>query len=275
MFKFLSIAAVIFTLAISGLGDPPKAADRPAASSAAPPATKPTSIFDFGLEPLPTAEEDKPAKTDATKSVQPAPSAETPKPVPQSPAVETPKPVTATPPKSIEAAQGSKSAAAPLAGNGDLSDVLKACHVDANGVLTADSVVTLGLKGSEGKHFIITGDVYLAPEPTQFDQGGFVLHLRRTDGKHCIDLSTTGMRVKRILLEGKVVKKFATPMKFAGAPREQWTPFKIDAGEKAIFVHIGDLQGIAKGPIATEGTNVIVLSPGAKLRNLKLKILDE
>ena len=58
-------------------GDPPKTSDRPAT----PPATKPASIFDFGLEPLPNVEEDKTPKTNAPKPINPVPGPETPKPV--------------------------------------------------------------------------------------------------------------------------------------------------------------------------------------------------
>ena len=118
------------------------------------------------------------------------------------------------------------------------------------------------MKGTEGKHFILSGDFYLAPEPTLFNCGGVVFRLRRVDSKKSIDLNINQMRVKRIVLAGKIVKKFAEPMKFGPLEREKWLPFKIDAGEQAIAVQFGDQKGIAKGPVAIEGTNPITLRPG-------------
>jgi hypothetical protein len=248
------------------------------------PVTRPTSIFDFGLEPLPDKPEED-MKPDAAK-----PGADKPDPVkavPDKP--DSNKPAAPAAIKHAADPQPSRSAAAkadpvapvePVRGKStpkqlppELKLVLDACHIDAQGVLTSDRRVNLGLRGTEGKHFVLTGELYAAPEPSESHIGGIAFHLREVSLKKRIDLSIDGMRVKRILLAGEVVKKFAYPMKFAGIEREKWHHFKIDAGADAIVVQFDDQQGTAKGPIETGGGNDIALAPGAKLRDLKVEIV--
>ena len=55
--------------------------------------------------------------------------------------------------------------------SGGPKDIERSVHFDAQGVLTSDRVVTLGLRGTEGKHFIAEGDLYPAKEPTPFTNG--------------------------------------------------------------------------------------------------------
>jgi hypothetical protein len=270
------ISAVMFTVALAygACLNIALAGDSPAGKPAPAPAKQPSSIFDFGLEPLPNGEEEKgkgtpekpePAKPAPKKDSKPAPPPAKPpeeSPVPQKPADQKPviqkQPAANPPPHAVPA---------------ELQNVVDAVHIDAKGVITADKVVTLGLKGTEGEHFIAEGDFYPAAEPTPFTNGQVYFHLRHINGKKCIDLSINGMRAKRLLLGGETIKKFASPMKFDGVEREKWHHFKIEAGPDGLLVQFDDQKGEVKGPTETGGPNHIVLGPGAKLRNLKIAII--
>lgn len=236
------------------------------------PATKPTepkkpaSIFDFGVEPLhpgddnpkPEPEPKSKPRDDGTPKVD-VPSVEVPKvevPRVEVPKVEVPQPRHKEDPK-IDL---------------DMLDMLKACHVSPDGVITVDKAITFSLKGTQGKDFVITGELYAAPKPVLFNTGGIIFHLRELSGTKRYELSIGGMRVKRVLLEGEVVKKYASPMTFKGITREEWHPFRIEVSADAITAQFGDQKGIAKGPLEKRGQNLIILGPGGKLKNLKVEI---
>jgi len=234
------------------------------------PATKPTepkkpaSIFDFGVEPLhpgddnpkPEPEPKSKSRDDGTPKVD-VPKVDVPK-------VEVPKvdpPRVVVPPRKEDPKIDL-----------DMLEMLKACHVSPNGVITVDKDITFGLKGTEGKDFVITGELYPTQKPILYNTGGIIFHLRQISGTKRYELSIGGMRAKRILLEGEVVKKYASPMSFAGITREEWHPFRIEVSADAITAQFGDQQGIAKGPLEKRGQNQIILGPGAKLKNLKVEI---
>jgi hypothetical protein len=237
--------------------------DKPAAKPAAPASS--SNIFDFGLEPLPNSEAEAGGKGDL-----PRPAA---RPAKEKPA-EKPARAAEDPPAAARNAPGADGPPAPLS-DGEVQEFLKSCHVDAQGVVTVDHLLTLALRGTDNQHFVASGDFWLAPEPTPFHNGQMYFHLRQSSGKKCIDLSVNGMRVKRMLLAGEMVKKFASPMKFSGIEPEKWHHFKINASKDGITVQFDGQQGIAKGPIETAGANSIVLGPGAKLKNVKVEIMAE
>src|SRR6202012_4261904 len=118
-------------------------------------------------------------------------------------------------------------------------------------------------------------DIWLAPEPTPYHAGQVHFYLRQLSARKRITLTVNGMMVKRMLLAGEVIKKFAYPMKFSGIEPGKWRHFNIDASKNAITVQFDGQQGVAKGPIETGGTNSLVLGPGAKVKNLKVDILAE
>lgn len=155
-----------------------------------------------------------------------------------------------------------------------LADLARVCQVSPDGVITVKQRVDFVIRGTEEKNFRLTGELYFAKEPTPWKGGGVYFFFRQLDGMHRYQVGNGGISVKRILLEGKTVKQFARPVVFTDPAREKWHLFAIDINPDRIAAQIGHQRGIARGPLNTKGTNVIVLQPGGKLRNLKLVIHD-
>jgi hypothetical protein len=208
----------------------------------APAETKtPKTLFDFGLEPLngvDTGEETDAPQTKKTGPTAPAPNTS----------------------KSKDGASSSP----PEKG------LLDGCHISADGIATVDKSMTFGLRGTEGKDFVISGELY----PSKKNYGGFKLWLRQRNATHRYSLTLGGLQVKRLLLEGKTVPKFATPIHFDGLASGQWHTFKVEVTKEAIYFYVDDLRGAAMGPLETSGKNLLVLYPGAQLKGLKVEIHD-
>jgi hypothetical protein len=240
----LGIAAIVWGGAGTTFGD-----DKPAGPTTAP-TKKPSSIFDFGLEVGPESPADnekdapekppKPAPRPAAPIKQPSP-ARTPAPIPSDPVAQP---------------------------NGS-----KGVNVDADGVITSDKRVTLQLKGTENQHFIISGELYPAPEPTQYNNGNILFYFRELSSKKRLTIDIHSVLDKRILFAGESVKKFKRFLEFTPLEPERWYPFTIDAGTDSFTIQYDQQKKTASGAMETGGRNSIVLGPGAKLRNLKITIL--
>jgi hypothetical protein len=154
---------------------------------------------------------------------------------------------------------------------------LQSCTLSPDGTITAGSAAaTLHLLGTEGKDFLITGEIFTGPGDPGYRRlpGTVVFWLRQTDDYHCYDLGTTGLRVKRILLSGQTVSRYAYPIRFK-LPDNQWIPVNIDVRTSGINATFADQSGVAPGPLASDGSNVIELRPGARIRNIRVAIEEK
>lgn len=151
-------------------------------------------------------------------------------------------------------------------------DQLRQCNVDADGTISVDHEVKLSFRGTEGRDFTVAGEMFLGGGGNASgERGGLVFYLRETDGMHRYELTGYGMRVKRVLLAGQVVPKFANPFTL-NTPAGQWVPFRIEAKADGITVTFDSETGTAQGPVSTNGSSSVVITPGSKLRNLKIEI---
>jgi len=146
-----------------------------------------------------------------------------------------------------------------------------------DGSITCREPAWINLYRTEGKSFRLSGEVMLAPEssePLLIDMPhGFALFLREFDSLHRYNANSVGMRVKRRLLEGEKVQLFARPFVFKPLEPGQWHPFSAEVCPDFISFSLGNQIGMIRGPLATDGANKIVLTPGASLRNLRLLML--
>jgi hypothetical protein len=213
---------------------------------------KPSSIFDFGIEPIGPGPGDGPTKPDQEKAKTDADKIKTP---------DTQPPKGSVPP--VEK---------PGVISDEMAGMLKACHVSPDGVITVDREMSFVLKGTEGKDFIVSGEFYPAPGKVLNNSGGMVFYLRERSGTVRYQFSITGIFAKRVLLEGKLIPRFASPVNFEGLAREEWHPFRVEFATAGITVQMGDQKGVAKGPLDVVGRNRLVLAPGAKLKNFKVEI---
>ena len=152
----------------------------------------------------------------------------------------------------------------------DLKASATGWHFDEGDVLTADQVVTFGLRGTEGKHFVVTGEIY----PTTDHDGGVVFRLRRIDPLHDLSLTILGLHAKRIMIGGEKIKRFSDPFQFTGIAPEQWHSFRFEVAPEGITARFDDQGGAAKGEAETKGANAIFMRPGSKLRKLKVQIIE-
>lgn len=187
---------------------------------------------------------------------------------PTAPAVPAPPQQPAAPPKPPAAATTADTPGVrgPTVTEGIGDDQVRQCRVDADGTLTVDREVRLLFHGTERRDFMITGEAFLGGGG---DNGGVVFYLRERDGTHRYELTGGGLRAKRLMLEGRPVAQFANPFKLDAA-RDRWVPFHITANADAIDVSFDGQTGTAKGPLSMDGTNSVVLQPGAKLRNVQV-----
>jgi hypothetical protein len=149
-------------------------------------------------------------------------------------------------------------------------DALKRCQLGPDGSISSDKETSLVMKGTEGRDFIVSGELMLA------DKKGAVVSffLREADDLHRYQLTTNGLRVKRILLEGKVVSQIASAFTF-NCPRNQWIPFRFEVRSTGIIARLGDESGAAKGPLSTNGPNRLVLTQGGSVRNIQVAVETE
>lgn len=103
------------------------------------------------------------------------------------------------------------------------------------------------------------------------EAGGALFCFRETDGMHRYELTGSGLRAKRVLLEGQAVPKFAYPVQLE-MQRGQWVPFRFEVGAKRIAVTFEKRSGAVNGPLSTQGGNSVLLRPGGKLRGLQLEV---
>lgn len=154
---------------------------------------------------------------------------------------------------------------------------LESFRKGSDGALTCSEPAWINLYRTEGKSFRLSGEVMLAPKgfPGGLSDApqGFALFLREFDSLHRYNANSVGMRVKRRLLEGEKIQQFARPFVFKTLERGTWHRFAAEVHPNLISFSLGNQIGMIRGPLAIDGANKIVLSPGAKLRGLQLKIL--
>lgn len=149
-------------------------------------------------------------------------------------------------------------------------DQLRQCHVEPDGAIVANGGAKLELQGTMGQDFVVSGELFLSG---QGENGGVAFYLREADGMHRYELTSGGLRAKRVMLEGKMLSKFAYPISFNDVPQNQWVPFRIEAKTSTITMKLGNQSGVAKGPLSNAGMNSVELSGGAKLRNVKVDVV--
>jgi hypothetical protein len=149
--------------------------------------------------------------------------------------------------------------------------------VSPDGSISCSEPSWINLYRTEGKSFRLSGEVMLAPESSETLLSdmphGFALFLREFDSLHRYNANSVGMRVKRRLLEGEQVQRFARPFVFKPLEPGQWHPFSAEVCPDFISFSLGNQIGMIRGPLATGGANKIVLTPGASLKNLRLLML--
>jgi hypothetical protein len=144
---------------------------------------------------------------------------------------------------------------------------LSQCSVSPDGTITAGPKgATLHLQGTEGMDFLVTGEIF-----TGQGSKSVLFCFRKETALHVYDLDTSGMRVKRLLLAGHMVRKFAYPIRLH-LPAGQWIPVQIDVRQSGISATFGDQSGTAEGPLTTDGQNSIALMPGGSVRNIRVAI---
>jgi hypothetical protein len=144
---------------------------------------------------------------------------------------------------------------------------LSQCSVTSDGTITAGPEgATLHLQGTEGMDFRLTGEIFTGQESKSV-----LFWFRKESSLHVYDLDASGMRVKRLLLAGQMVRKFAYPIRLH-LPVGQWIPVRIDVRQSAISATFGDQSGTAEGPLTTDGQNSIALMPGGRVRNIRVAI---
>lgn len=133
----------------------------------------------------------------------------------------------------------------------------------------------INLYYTEGRSFRLTGQVLLAHESLEEDQPhGFALFLREFDSRHRYEASSSGIRLKRRLIEGSSREEFGLPFECEGIGLEAWHSFSVEVGLGSIVVKFGDQTATVTGPLDSEGANKIALCPGARLNDLRITLLD-
>ncbi|MHC4202193.1 MAG: formylglycine-generating enzyme family protein, partial [Planctomycetota bacterium] len=160
------------------------------------------------------------------------------------------------------------------AGSVFVGDQLAGCLVGADGTVEAHKETRIRLMGTEGKDFLLSGEVMFAGSPHKAHMGGVEFFLRETDGKHRYEIAGGGLRAKRVLLNGRRLSKFAFPARFPGTRTQTWYKFIIDTSAARIAVQLGASQGVYPGPLSRAGANSIVLYPGGKIRNVRLRLKE-
>lgn len=123
---------------------------------------------------------------------------------------------------------------------------------------------------TENKAFTLSGQIKFAklPDPTD-PMRTISFFLREINSYQRYECTGFGMRVKRTLIEGKSVEKFAYPFEFKDTETEQWYDFTLISNKKIIDFQIGNQRGVIEGPLEIKGRNSIVLD-GGHFKNLNL-----
>ncbi len=148
--------------------------------------------------------------------------------------------------------------------------------VSTDGSFGCDKPAWINLYHTEDKSFRISGEVMLAegtgPWAHTDSPDGFAIFLREFSSLRRYNANSRGMRVKRRLLEGEMLDRFARPFEFKPLQHGKWYTFSAEARPDLISFSLGGQMGMIRGPLETDGANKILLTPGAKLRNLKLTV---
>ena len=154
-----------------------------------------------------------------------------------------------------------------------VGDQLKSCEVGEDGTIGASGDVYIELQGTEAKDFSLNGEVMFSGDPRTIHRGGVEWYLRETDSLHRYEAYGGGVRVKRRLLTGTQVGRYAFPVAFEKTEPGSWYPFRIEARRNKIAISIGDQEGSVHGPLDLSGRNGFRLF-GGRLRNVYLTILE-
>ncbi|MFH0965000.1 MAG: hypothetical protein V2A58_13450 [Planctomycetota bacterium] len=157
-------------------------------------------------------------------------------------------------------------------GRAFVGNQLDGCSISRDGTITSSRDTYIQLLGTEGRAFILTGQVAFSGNPRSIHEGGVEWYLRETDGLHRYEVYGGGVRVKRRLLQGLPVPQFAWPVKFEKTVRGAWYPFVLQADSNGIRVSIGRQVGEVPGPLDGSGKNGIRLF-GGRIRNPVLTVL--
>ena len=148
----------------------------------------------------------------------------------------------------------------------------------ATGDYVADRDLTIKLKQTEGKSFTLSGEVWLdGPSPRMRyptdAPAGFGLYLREIDGLHRYQASSSLLRVKRRLLGGVLQKSIVHVAALPDPTLHTWIGFTLVATPEQIHFSFGGNEGEIRGPLNTDGSNVIALVAGTHLRNVRLEVV--
>jgi hypothetical protein len=146
---------------------------------------------------------------------------------------------------------------------------------DADGSLSASKSSWINLYYTEGRSFRIGGQVLLSEESLDENSPhGFALYLREYDSSHRYEAACLGLRVKSRLIEGKASEELVFPFRFEPLAPGTWSDFSVEISQRSVAVRFGKQAGHVDGPLDIDGANKIALSPGAKLRDLWITLLD-
>lgn len=145
---------------------------------------------------------------------------------------------------------------------------LKQCQVDADGGISSQREVKLSLSGTERQNFVLSGEIFFGGSD---EAGGVLFCFREVDATHRYELSNGGFRVKRLLLGGQIIPRFANPVKM-DTPHARWVPFQIEMSSQSATLSFNGSSGTVNGPLSVDGGNNVLLRPGGRLRALKLEV---
>jgi hypothetical protein len=156
---------------------------------------------------------------------------------------------------------------------------LKSFQVDADGVVSTTEDRELTLNTTQGKSFKLSGQVWLGGPSSTSTRApsdyadGFALVIRQLNGTHRYELTSHGILVKRLKVNGTLDDKIDQLVNLQTPTLNEWTPFSAEVTPDQITFMFGGQHAVIPGPVDTAGTNYISLSAGSKLRYLQLELL--
>jgi hypothetical protein len=162
------------------------------------------------------------------------------------------------------------------AGKWHVGHQLRFFNQEADGSLSVKQPTWINLYYTEGRSFKFSGQVLLAEGPLDEDRPhGFAVYLREFDSLHRYEVTSLGIRIKHRLIEGKVTSQESVlAFKSEDLLPGNWHEFSFEVSENSILTRLGNQIRLVNGPLDTDGANKIMLCPGARLRDLRIILLD-
>lgn len=150
--------------------------------------------------------------------------------------------------------------------------------VDQDGVISTTNTASFSLYYTEGEPFRLSGELWLSDASERARVAdlpdGFALFIREWDSLHRYSLRTRSMEVKRRLRGGVPENGIVQAVSFQPPVFGAWIPFSAEVSAEQISFQIGEQSGVIPGPLDVDGANKVALTPGTKLKNLRLEMLE-